>query len=235
MIARFAALGFDDPEGATRRLIATWQAPRLQSMPEASRNRLQALVNTALPLIARRPGNRAEATSATLGRLLDFLEAIARRSAYLSLLTEYPHTLERVIRMMHASGWAATFLTQHPILLDELLDDRIRNAVFDPVALAADLELQLAAAPGDTERQMDILREAHHAQLFHLLAQDLAGDLTVESWPITCRRWPTPSSPPPSRRPGGRWPRATARCRSSPSSPTASWAARSWVMCPTST
>jgi glutamate-ammonia-ligase adenylyltransferase len=26
---------------------------------------------------------------ATLGRLLDFLEAIARRSAYLSLLTEY--------------------------------------------------------------------------------------------------------------------------------------------------
>jgi [glutamine synthetase] adenylyltransferase / [glutamine synthetase]-adenylyl-L-tyrosine phosphorylase len=27
---------------------------------------------------------------------------------------------------------------------------------------------------------MDILREVHHAQLFHLLAQDLAGDLTVE-------------------------------------------------------
>jgi glutamine synthetase adenylyltransferase len=34
--------------------------------------------------------------------------------------------------------------------------------------------------PGDTERQMDILREIHHAQLFHLLAQDLAGDLSVE-------------------------------------------------------
>ncbi len=27
---------------------------------------------------------------------------------------------------------------------------------------------------------MDILREVHHAQLFRLLAQDLAGDLTVE-------------------------------------------------------
>ena len=58
--------------------------------------------------------------AATLGRLLDFFEAIARRSAYLSLLTEYPHTLERVIRMINASGWAATFLTGHPILLDEL-------------------------------------------------------------------------------------------------------------------
>jgi glutamate-ammonia-ligase adenylyltransferase len=179
--ARFAALGFDDPAAAAKRLIATWQAPRLQSMPEASRNRLVALVNTALPLIAQCAAESSGGSvQATLGRLLDFLEAIARRSAYLSLLTEYPHTLARVIRMVHASGWAAQFLSQHPILLDELLDDRIRNAVFDPAALAADLELQLGAAAGDTERQMDILRETHHAQLFHLLAQDLAGDLTVE-------------------------------------------------------
>jgi len=179
--ARFTALGFSDPAAAAKRLIATWQAPRLQSMPEASRNRLVALVNTALPLIARcaeelSGGN----TQATLGRLLDFFEAIARRSAYLSLLTEYPHTLTRVIRMVHASGWAAQFLSQHPILLDELLDDRLLSAVFDPAAVAADLGRQLGAAEGDTERQMDILREIHHAQLFHLLAQDLAGDLTVE-------------------------------------------------------
>ena len=179
--ARFAVLGFDDPAGAARRLIATWQAPRLLSLPEASRNRLVALVNTALPLIAKcAQESSGGSAQATLGRLLDFLEAIARRSAYLSLLTEYPHTLTRVIRMMAASGWAATFLTQHPILLDELLDDRIRNAVFDPLALAAELDEQLAGAAGDTERQMDILREVHHAQLFHLLAQDLAGDLTVE-------------------------------------------------------
>jgi len=179
--ARFAALGYDDPAGAAQRLVATWQAPRLQSLPEASRNRLVSLVNAALPLIARTAEQSSIGSQlVTLGSLLDFLEAIARRSAYLSLLTEYPHTLERVIRMMHASGWAAKFLTKHPILLDELLDDRIRNAVFDPLALAAELDVQLAAAAGDTERQMDILREVHHAQLFHLLAQDLAGDLTVE-------------------------------------------------------
>ena len=39
---------------------------------------------------------------------------------------------------------------------------------------------QLAAFAGDTERQMDVLRELHHAQLFRLLAQDLDGVLTVE-------------------------------------------------------
>ena len=177
---RLAALGFDDPQAGANRLVATWQAPRLQTLPEASRHRLLALVNTALtqiPAIVADAGHGSHA--ATLGRLLDFFEAIARRSAYLSLLTEYPHTLERVLRMINSSGWAATFLTQHPILLDELLDDR-GNAAEDLHALAASLAAQLDAATGDTERQLDILREAHHAQMFRLLALDLAGELSVE-------------------------------------------------------
>jgi glutamate-ammonia-ligase adenylyltransferase len=179
-----AGLGFDRPIDAAARLFATWQAPRLQTLPEASRNKLAALVNAALPQIAAAVCEAGLGShAATLGRLLDFFEAIARRSAYLSLLTEYPHTLERVIRMINASGWAATFLTQHPILLDELLDDR-GNAAANPAdelsQLAASLARQLDAAPGDTERQLDILREAHHAQLFRLLALDLAGELSVE-------------------------------------------------------
>ena len=181
--ARMAELSFDDPGAAARRLMATWQSPRIQGLPEASRTRLLALVNAALPLISKTatgPDSAAGSASATLGRLLDFFEAIARRSSYLSLLTEYPHTLERVIRMMYASGWAATFLTQHPIVLDELIDESMRNAAPDCAALAAELRTQLLEAAGDTERQMDILREAHHAQLFRLLAQDLAGDLSVE-------------------------------------------------------
>ncbi|QOL49830.1 bifunctional [glutamate--ammonia ligase]-adenylyl-L-tyrosine phosphorylase/[glutamate--ammonia-ligase] adenylyltransferase [Massilia litorea] len=177
--AHLGALGYDDPAGAARRLAATWGAPRLQSLPDASRARLLALVNLALPLVATVVVEAGVGShGATLGRLLDFLEAIARRSAYLSLLTEYPHTLERVIRMMHASGWAATFLTLHPILLDELLDDR--GGIDEPAQLSASLDAKLGEAEGDTERQLDILRDAHHAQLFRLLALDLAGELSVE-------------------------------------------------------
>jgi glutamate-ammonia-ligase adenylyltransferase len=178
---RLAALGYPDAAGAAQRLMATLQSPRLLALPEASRTRLLALVNAALPLVAAAVHEAGVGShGATLGRLLDFFEAIARRSAYLSLLTEYPHTLERVIRMINASGWAATFLTQHPILLDELLDDRVRGAAPECAELAAELQAQLDSADGDTERQMDILREAHHVQLFRLLAQDLAGELTVE-------------------------------------------------------
>jgi glutamate-ammonia-ligase adenylyltransferase len=177
---RLAALGFDDPHDGAARLVSTWQAPRLQSLGDASRTRLLGLINHALPIIATVTAEaHIGSQAATLGRLLDFFEAIARRSAYLALLTEYPHTLERVIRMMHASGWAATFLTRHPILLDELMDDR-NSAMPDTKALEATLHTELAAVAGDTERQLDILRDTHHAALFRLLALDLAGELTVE-------------------------------------------------------
>ena len=179
IVAHLGALGYEDPAGGARRLAATWAAPRLQSLPDASRARLLALVNLALPLVATVVVEAGVGShGATLGRLLDFLEAIARRSAYLSLLSEYPRTLERVIRMMHASGWAATFLTLHPILLDELLDDR--GGIDEPAALAASLDAKLEEAAGDTEVQLDILRDVHHAQVFRLLALDLAGELSVE-------------------------------------------------------
>jgi len=178
--ARLLELGYDDPSAGAARLVATLQGPRLVNLPEASRARLLALADTALGQIATVVNEAGVGShAATLGRLLDFFEAIARRSAYLSLLTEYPHTLERVIRMINASGWAATYLAQHPILLDELLDDRNAGAE-DMGQLAVTLDAQLFDAAGDTERQLDILRETHHAQLFRLLALDLAGELSVE-------------------------------------------------------
>lgn len=174
--ARLGTLGFDDVRDAAQRLLLTSQSPKLASLPQASRTKMMALINAALPIIS----TVTEARSATLGRLLDFFEAIARRAAYLALLTEYPHTLERVIRMMSASDWAAKYLTRHPILLDELLEDRTLKAAPDWPAFAHEVKRQLDAVQGDTEQEMNVLRDLHHAQLFRLLAQDLEGALTVE-------------------------------------------------------
>ncbi|RJX33447.1 MAG: bifunctional [glutamate--ammonia ligase]-adenylyl-L-tyrosine phosphorylase/[glutamate--ammonia-ligase] adenylyltransferase [Oxalobacter sp.] len=176
IVARMHAIGFEHPDQSARRLLATWQAPRIKALPEASRDLLAALCNAALPLIVK----TGDSHFATLSRLMDLFEAIARRAAYLALLTEYPKTLERVIRIMHASGWAAQFLAQHPILLDELLNDLLLKTIPDWQDVAHDLRQQLASLHGDTERQMDLLREVHHAHLFHLLAHDLQGGLTME-------------------------------------------------------
>jgi glutamate-ammonia-ligase adenylyltransferase len=82
--------------------------------------------------------------------------------------------------MIAASSWAADFVTRHPLLLDELLDDRMLTAPPDWAGFEGALAALLVDAAGDVERQMNVLREQHQAQVFRLLAQDLAGLLTVE-------------------------------------------------------
>jgi glutamate-ammonia-ligase adenylyltransferase len=108
------------------------------------------------------------------------METVSRRAAYLALLDEHPAALERLTQVLAASSWAAEYLNRHPIVLDELLDARTLFAGPDWNAFARELRRQLAARQGDEERQMDWLREAHHAQVFRLLAQDLSGALGVE-------------------------------------------------------
>jgi glutamate-ammonia-ligase adenylyltransferase len=157
------------------RLAALRASQRYAALPDQSRRRLDALV----PALARAAQATPDA-EATLARGVDLIEAIASRAAYLALLAERRDALERVARMIGASSWAAQYVTRHPLLLDELLDDRVLYSPPDLAALQRSLRTQLAAARDDTERRMNILREAHQAQVFRLLAQDLAGLLTVE-------------------------------------------------------
>jgi len=148
---------------------------RYAQLPEDSRRRVDRVV----PLLAK----AAKATpdpEATLARGIDLIEAVARRAAYLALLAENPQALERVARIIGASPWAADYVTRHPLLMDELLDDRMLYAPPDWAAFEQPLRAALAAADEDTERQMNLLREHHQSQVFRLLAQDLANLLTVE-------------------------------------------------------
>ncbi len=176
LVQYLSSLSYDDPAAAAARLLSSWRSSRIQAMPAERKQQLHTLMRYALQEIARQQGSCTQ----TLNRVVDFFEAIARRSAYLSLLTEFPQALARVVRMMAASDWAARYLIQHPVLMDELLDDGSLNAEPDWKAFGHECQQRLAAFAGDTERQMDVLRELHHAQLFRLLAQDLGGALTVE-------------------------------------------------------
>jgi len=172
---RLAALGFTDTGAALARLAGARASPRYLQLPPPSRERYDALVPRVIELALK-----AGAREAALARSLDLLEAIARRGSYLALLHEYPQALEKVVQLLAASGWAAAYVTRHPLLLDELLDARTLYAAPDWKEFADGLRAQLARHEGDAERLMDVLREAHHAQVFRLLAQDLAGQLTVE-------------------------------------------------------
>jgi glutamate-ammonia-ligase adenylyltransferase len=173
--AQMGGLGFRDPEGSAARLRAVRAGSRYRSLPQSSRERFDALVPRVIE-----QSSRCRNPDVTLARCMDLIETIGRRAAYLALLDEYPEVLKQLAALMSASSWAAEFLNRHPILLDELLDARHLLAPPEWNEYARRLRRGLMGLAGDAERQMDMLREAHHAQVFRLLAQDLTGALTVE-------------------------------------------------------
>ncbi len=170
-----SALGFRKPQAILERLRSFRQSAKYQQLPAQNRERLD---NLGPRLIAAAAATKNP--EATWQRGLDFLETISRRGAYLALLQQYPQTLSKVAEIIGSSGWAATYLTLHPILLDEVLDPRLYEVATDAETFRKEIAQRLAEHAGDTEREMIVVREAHHAQVFRLLAQDIAGLQTVE-------------------------------------------------------
>ncbi len=168
-------LGYHDPRSLTNRLATLQGSNRYRQLPSHIRSRLDALV----PRIIEASASAAWPDN-TLTRWLDLLEAISRRGAYLALLQQYPQALRRVTDLVSASSWAAQYLTRHPILLDELLDERHLQELPDWAELEAELGARLDDLEPDMEQQMDTMREYHHALVFRLLMRDIAGLLTVE-------------------------------------------------------
>jgi glutamate-ammonia-ligase adenylyltransferase len=171
--------GFADPDGLLARLREARASSRYLQLPASSRQRFDELVPALLAVATRERVPGATPQDVFL-RLLGLLETVSRRSAYLALLREHPPVLPRLARLMGASAWAADYLTRHPALLDELLDARVLLEEPDWTAWRSELARLMAMHAGDPEQQMDALRHFRHAQSLRLLAQDLAGRLTVE-------------------------------------------------------
>ncbi len=171
-----ARIGYRDAAAAAGRLSGMRQGGRYQQMQASVRERFDSLVPRVIDVCAATPN-----PDETLSRSLDILEAIARRAAYLELLLEYPRALQRLAELASASAWAADYLKQHPLLLDELIDPRLLEAGPDWASFRSQLECALDAAEPDTEEQMDMMRSAHQAQVLRLLAQDVSGMLKLET------------------------------------------------------
>ena len=163
---------------------ARWQAwvdsPKQKLLPEKSRLIFDNLMCKAAESLQNDGSNSAHADQ-TLLRFFDLLEAIARRSAYLSILAEYPRALSNVLDLLKASQWGAQYLTRHPHLLDYLLNSQAERALIeDPEKYWGDvrsnLNMQLddVMSDGDgSEQAMDILRVTHHNETFITLLTDL--------------------------------------------------------------
>jgi glutamate-ammonia-ligase adenylyltransferase len=166
--------GYDDPERVRATLDVLHQ--NTARLAESTQLRLNALLPPALEVIGSQPDPLA-----TLERFAALVQAIARRSTYLALLAEYPAALRQLVRLLAASPWAAQMITRQPQLLDELIAPQSLLSVPDWAQLAVQLCEELDAHPGDTEAQMDALRRFKQVQTLRLLAQDVAGRLTLEA------------------------------------------------------
>jgi glutamate-ammonia-ligase adenylyltransferase len=165
--------GYSDPPRVRNALGTLLHATA--ALPESSQTRLAVLLPSALDLIG---GLRDP--EASFERFATLLQTIARRATYLALLVEYPAALRQLARLLSASPWAAQMLNRQPQLLDELIDPRQLMQAPDWTALAVQLATELDAQSGDTEQLMDSMRRFKQVQTLRLLAQDVAGELTLE-------------------------------------------------------
>lgn len=145
---------------------------------------LLQMVVANIPQWVKSDAVRVVAPSELLSRYLRLLEAVAGRTTYVTLLCQYPRAAERVGRVLAASRWSTDFVASHPIILDELVDGRIREMDdFTPVDWSEWRERfreALAECGDDQERQMNLLRDAYHSAVFRLLIADIDGRFTVE-------------------------------------------------------
>ena len=167
------------PESAARWL--TWaDSYKQRQLPEKSRLIFNNLIRKAADSL-QADQSIAVGADLTLLRFFDLLEAVARRSAYLSILSEYPQALSNVLALLKTSQWGAEYLTRHPHLLDYLLNSRIEKALIEhpeqywgEVKTTLDMRLDDVMADEDgSERAMDILRITHHTETFITLLADL--------------------------------------------------------------
>lgn len=167
--------GFVQPGDLAQLIENTLAGAKIRRLADATRLRLDALLPRLID-----SARACSLPDVALQRLLAFVETIASRSSYLALLTQSEAALARLAKLLSASEWAARYLTLHPILLDELLDERTLYSQPDMAGFSAEAAARLERLRGDLEAQMNALREAHHAAVFRLLVQDVQGALSVE-------------------------------------------------------
>lgn len=173
--AQLSAIGVQDAEAVYGRLSDFRDSRAVENMQAISRERLDRL----MPLMLEALGYQGHGET-TANRLIAFVEAVLRRSAYIALLVENPSALTQLVKLSGASPWIAERLTRHPVLLDELLD--VRTLYSPPERAELDDELRqqlLRVAEDDLEQQMEVLRNFKQAHLLRVAASEVTEVLPL--------------------------------------------------------
>ncbi|MCU7852262.1 MAG: bifunctional [glutamate--ammonia ligase]-adenylyl-L-tyrosine phosphorylase/[glutamate--ammonia-ligase] adenylyltransferase [Candidatus Thiodiazotropha sp. (ex Monitilora ramsayi)] len=173
--AELREAGFHDPEAVLQRLEIFRSCHACRRLSTKGHERLGQL----MPLLLDAVG-RSEKSDITLQRVLDLLEAVVQRTAYIALLVENPMVLSQLVKLMGVSPWIANLLSRHPILLDELLDPRRLYSPLKRDGLISDLADQLSRIDeDDLENQMERLRQFAQSNMLRVAAADITGQIPL--------------------------------------------------------
>ncbi|MBO9648031.1 MAG: bifunctional [glutamate--ammonia ligase]-adenylyl-L-tyrosine phosphorylase/[glutamate--ammonia-ligase] adenylyltransferase [Variovorax sp.] len=175
------------PEAFAERIKAWRDNPRILALRDETRARLRQLVQRTGQWLrepdSEAPGKVGHHVEGAL-RWADWIEPLLRRENYIALLVERPAVQERLLRLLGSAKWPARYLMQHPGVIDELASDEMLSGRFVVSEFERELEARRASlmrtGEADEERLLNLLRHAHHAEVFRTLARDVDGRITVE-------------------------------------------------------
>ena len=167
-------------QGEARTRLAHWQdSPKVQGLRDDARGRLMRLLQRTAQWLQE---GRVEEDAVV--RMADWMEPLMRRESYLAMMLERPAVHERLLRLLGAAKWPARYLVQHPGVIDELANGDVLQQRFVAQDFESELQARRAALKrtleDDEENLLNLLRRAHHAEVFRTLARDVEGRLTVE-------------------------------------------------------
>ncbi|EZQ18647.1 bifunctional glutamine-synthetase adenylyltransferase/deadenyltransferase [Halopseudomonas bauzanensis] len=167
--------GFQDPVRAWELLRNLMGSARVRAMQRMSRERLDIFMPRLLGMACEQ-----EDPDLALERVMPLVEAVARRSAYLLLLTENPGALHELLVLCSASPLIAEQITRYPVVLDELLNSGRLYRPPEIAELVDELRQELVRIPeDDLEQQMEVLRYFKRAHVLRVVASEIAGSLPL--------------------------------------------------------
>ena len=167
--------GFQDPGRAWDLLRNLMGSARVRAMQRMSRERLDIFMPRLLGMACEQ-----ENPDLALERVMPLVEAVARRSAYLVLLTENPGALHELLVLCSASPLIAEQIARYPVVLDELLNSGRLYRPPEIAELVDELRQELVRMPeDDLEQQMEVLRYFKRAHGLRVVASEIAGSLPL--------------------------------------------------------
>jgi [glutamine synthetase] adenylyltransferase / [glutamine synthetase]-adenylyl-L-tyrosine phosphorylase len=175
LVEALSRAGFAEAEEASRLLLELRSSALVRKLDEPGRKRLQSLLPALLADVAA-----GDAQIVVLRRVLRIIEAIGQRSTYFALLQESPVARARLVELCGHGEFLAQQIASYPLLLDELIDERLLSEVSGREELARELALRTElVADEDPEHQVEALRHFQRTAIFRVGVADLTGRLPV--------------------------------------------------------